>query len=211
MASCGTAREFKATMLLINRQLAAMNPAYKKPAWEMNSWFINNLTSAYENKVSSLSSNPKVISVENCMSFDSLTLEIIEEEDRLTNKHGPTSTTIATTMTSSTASELTLRINELQQAKNKLKCERCGKMGHSDFVGEGGCYRNPANASFKKAHWARLDERRREREGKRNGEDTGRDRSETKRRKVETEQKDFEQPTGVVRTESYGPDGWTSD
>jgi hypothetical protein len=35
-ASCGTAKDFKATMLNINRQLIAMNPKYGKPTWEMN-------------------------------------------------------------------------------------------------------------------------------------------------------------------------------
>ncbi|KAH6667404.1 hypothetical protein B0J14DRAFT_658856 [Halenospora varia] len=94
-ASCGTAKDFKAAMLNINRQLVAMNPKYGKPMWEMNSWFINNLTDAYEKKVSALSSNPKAITIEGGMSFDDLCLEIIEEEQRLTEKNGITTTTVA--------------------------------------------------------------------------------------------------------------------
>jgi hypothetical protein len=35
-ASCGTAKDFKAVMLSINRQLIAMNPKYGKPTWEIN-------------------------------------------------------------------------------------------------------------------------------------------------------------------------------
>jgi hypothetical protein len=69
----------------------------------MNSWFINNLTDAYENKVSALSSNPLVIAVEGGMSFDDLCLEIIEEEQRLTEKNGTTTTTIATAVTKTNA------------------------------------------------------------------------------------------------------------
>jgi hypothetical protein len=54
----------------------------------MNSWFINNLTDAFEHKVSALLSDPSVISVENPMSFDDLTLQIIKEEQHLFRKHG---------------------------------------------------------------------------------------------------------------------------
>src|SRR5690242_19361875 len=70
MASCGSAKEFKAALLNINRQLIQLNPKYAKSIWDMNSWFINNLTDAFEHKVSALSSDPSVISVEKPMSVD---------------------------------------------------------------------------------------------------------------------------------------------
>ena len=75
-------------MLNINQLLMQLNPKYAKLTWDMNSWFINNLTDAFEHKVSALSSDPSVISVENPMSFDDLTLQIIEEEQHLFRKHG---------------------------------------------------------------------------------------------------------------------------
>jgi hypothetical protein len=213
-ASCGTARDFKAAMLNVNRQLAAMHPKYEKPVWEMNSWFINNLTDAYEHKVSALSSNPKVIAVENGMSFDDLCLEIMEEEERLTEKHGSTTTTVATaTAVSATLDQTTLaiRLKDLEKQstdlQRHLKCARCKRTGHSDIVGRKGCWHNPANASFKK-EWREA--RGRSQLGKRSGNNAeDKDGSDSKKRRVETDDyKQSDKPIGVVQTQSYGPQDW---
>jgi hypothetical protein len=127
------------------------------------------LTDAYENKVSALSSNPLVIAVEGGMRFDDLCLEIIEEEQRLTNKNGITTATIATAMTKTNTIQLTqstaiidqatlvLRLKELDkeswQLRAAIKCDRCGRIGHTDIIGEKGCFNNPANAEHKKRYW----------------------------------------------------------
>lgn len=219
-ASCGTAKDFKAAMLNINRQLVAMNPKYRKPTWEMNSWFINNLTDAYENKVSALSSNPKVIAIEGGMSFDDLCLEIIEEEQRLTEKNGTTNTTVAfaATKTSPTnliaamdQATLALKIKELdketRQLRASVKCPRCGKTGHTDTVGVGGCFRNPANAEYKNKFWEERKSRER-RAGKRpNDED--RARPDSKKRRVESKDYNQVEEMGIaINKSSFGPPGW---
>jgi len=54
----------------------------------MNSWFINNLTDTFEHKVSVLSSNLNVISVENPIFFNDLILQIIKKEQYLFRKYG---------------------------------------------------------------------------------------------------------------------------
>ncbi|KAI1000203.1 hypothetical protein K3495_g8000, partial [Podosphaera aphanis] len=191
--SCGSARDFKAAMLEINRKLSAMHPKYRKPAWEMNSWFINNLTDAYDHKVSSLSSNPRVIAVEDGMSFDDLCLEIIEEEERLTEKHGGNPTTVATATTINNPSDLRLRFKAISAELSKLRCVRCNKTGHADVVGEGGCFHNPANAAFKKAYENRM-HKKRGRDNKRSGKyDKSRDESAPKNKKIIVEEKDFNQ------------------
>jgi hypothetical protein len=138
-ASCGTAKDFKAAMLSINRQLIAMHPKYGKLTWEINSWFINSLTNVYEQKDSSLPSNPKVIAVEGRTNFDDLCLEIIEEEQRLTEKNGTTTTTVAAAVTKTTSSstadnttlalrirELTKRLDNFEQASTASAVARLG-------------------------------------------------------------------------------------
>ena len=217
-ASCGTAKDFKAAMLNINRQLIAMHPKYGKPTWEMNSWFINNLTDAYEHKVSSLSSNPKVIAVEGGMNFDELCLEIIEEEQRLTEKNRTTTTTVAAAVTKTSSrsttdnATLALRIKELdketRQLRASLRCKRCGKTGHTDTVGRGGCFYNPKNAEYRK-EWEEKRGRNMSRLGKRVTEEENRDRSDSKKRRIES--KDYNQVEAVgmaVDKRSYGPEEW---
>ena len=103
MKTCGSAKEFKAVLLKINRQLLQIDPAFVKPPWEINSHFIRNLTNAYEHKVSALSSRREVISPVGTMSFDELSLEIIEEEARLLARHGDPSDTVAVTKASKSA------------------------------------------------------------------------------------------------------------
>jgi hypothetical protein len=70
-----------------------------------------------------LSGNPKVIAVKTGMSIDDLCLKIIEEEQRLTEKNGAATTTVAISMTKITPSlttatnqaTLALRIRELDK------------------------------------------------------------------------------------------------
>ena len=64
-----------------------LNTKYAKITWDMNSWFINNLTNAFKHKVSALSSDPSVILVDNPMTFDDLTLQIIKEKNYLFGKY----------------------------------------------------------------------------------------------------------------------------
>lgn len=215
-ASCGTAKEFKATMLKINRELALMHPKYEKPVWEMNSWFINNLTDAYENKVSALSSDPKVIAVEGGMSFDELTLQIIEEEQRLTDKHGGNLTTVATTTVKTGSAgatdptELTLRFNAVSAEMAKLTCKRCGKPGHADVVGPSGCFHNPENKHLKEEFFKRI-EKTRGRSGKRSGNGKERENSTAKRKKIETKDFSQDQKVEIAEVRTYAPAGWSED
>jgi hypothetical protein len=215
-ASCGTAKEFKATMLKINRELALMHSKYEKPVWEMNSWFINNLTDAYENKVSALSSDPKVIAVEGGMSFDELTLQIIEEEQRLTNKHGSNPTTVATTTVKTSSAdaidptELTLRFNVVSAEMAKLICKRCGKLGHADVVGPNGCFQNPENKHLKEEFFKRM-EKIRGRSNKRSRNDKEPENSTAKKKKVETRDFSQDQEVKIAEVRTYAPTGWSED
>lgn len=199
MASCGSAKEFKATLLNISRQLMQLNPKYAKSTWDMNSWFINNLTDAFEHKVSALSSDPSVISVENPMSFDDLTLQIIEEEQRLFGKYGGGLVVAAAKDVSYDSLDnntLLTRIKDagkdMRQMRQNLRCTRCNKKGHLDVNGQYGCFYRPGNEKYRDAAL----------KGKRyRGSDSDRE-SVEKKRKVEKH--DFTQ--NIVIEQAYGPD-----
>ena len=199
MASCGSAKEFKAALLNINRQLIQLNPKYAKSVWDMNSVFINNLTDAFEHKVSALSSDPRVISVENPMSFDDLTLQIIEEEQRLHGKYGGGSVVAAAKNVSYNGLDNTTLLakmknanNEVKKIRQKLHCTRCNKRGHLDIDGQYGCYHRPGNEKFRTT--APKGKHRR-------GDDSDHEGSEKKRK---VEERDFIQ--NIVIEQKYGPD-----
>ena len=199
MASCGSAKEFKAALLNINRQLMQLNPKYAKSTWDMNSWFINNLTDAFEHKVSALSSDPSVISVENPMSFDDLTLQIIEEEQRLFGKYGGGPVvTAAKDVSYDSLDNNTLLTKmkdtrkEMRQIRHNLHCTRCNKKGHLDVDGQYGCFNRPGNEKYRDAAF----------KGKRYRGNDGDGESVEKKRKVEKH--DFTQ--NIVIEQTYGPD-----
>jgi hypothetical protein len=199
MASCGSAKEFKAVLLNINRRLLQLNPKYAKSTWDMNSWFINNLTDAFEHKVSALSSDPSVISVENPMSFDDLTLQIVEEEQRLFGKYGEGSVVAAAKDVSYDSLDnntLLTKIKdaskEMRQIRQILHCARCNKKGHLDIDGQYGCFNRPGNEKYRDAAF----------KGKRRrGNDSDRESIEKKRK---VEKHDFTQ--NIVIEQTYGPD-----
>ncbi|KAH6714648.1 hypothetical protein BKA61DRAFT_723503 [Leptodontidium sp. MPI-SDFR-AT-0119] len=203
-------------MLKINRELALIYSKYEKPVWEMNSWFINNLTDAYENKVSALSSDPKVIAVEGGMSFDELTLQIIEEEQRLTNKHSSSPTMVATTTVKTSSAgaidptELTLRFNVASAEMAKLIYKRCGKLGYTDVVGPNGCFQNPENKHLKEEFFKRM-ERIRGRSNKRSKNNKELGNSTTKKKKVETKDFSQDQEAKIAEVRTYAPTGWSED
>jgi hypothetical protein len=151
MASCGSARVFKAEILRINQELLQLDPKYAKPVWELNSHFINNLTSAFDHKVSANASDPKVMATDSTgLSFDELTRSIIEEESRLFNQIGDAPAVVAAAQASTASKDNAILIAECtkldKQAKDvqrSLYCTRCKKKGHADVADKGGCWLRP--------------------------------------------------------------------
>lgn len=83
MQTCGSARAFRDRLKDINAELRYLHPDYAKPAWEMNAWFLMNLTEAFDHKVRAFMSDPMVVSPDHPMDFDVLTASFVNEEDRL--------------------------------------------------------------------------------------------------------------------------------
>src|SRR5436305_6413894 len=104
----------------------------------------------FEHKVSALSSDPSVISVETPMSFDDLTLQHIEEEQRLFGKYWGGSVVVAAKDVSYDSLDNNILLTkmkdsgkEMRQVRQNLRCNRCNKMGHLDIVGQYGCFNTP--------------------------------------------------------------------
>ena len=116
----------------------------------MNSWFINNLTDAFEHKVSILSSNPSVISVENPMSFDDLTLQIIKEEQHFFKKYSRGSAVAAVKDFNSKV--LLTRIKnasrEMRQICQNFYCTHCNRKEHLDINDQYRCFNRPENEKY---------------------------------------------------------------
>jgi hypothetical protein len=134
-------------------------------------------------------------------------------------KNGTANTTVALAATKTnltnliaTMDQATLaqKIKELdketRQLRASVKCPRCGKTGHTDTVGVGGCFRNPANTEHKNKFWEERKSRER-RAGKRLN-DEERARPDSKKRRVESKDYNQVEEVGIaVNNSSFGLPG----
>jgi hypothetical protein len=97
-----------------------------------------------------LSSNPSVISVENPISFNDLTLQIIEEEQYLFRKHGRESVVAAVKDFNSNVLLTRMKdaSKEMRQICQNFYCTCCNRKGYLDIDDQYRCFNRSENEKY---------------------------------------------------------------